>query len=63
MPYYISNDSGLTGCPLWAVIKETGKTLACHRTKTEAIAQMVAVSRAEKLAPGGDWENRNKNGK
>lgn len=60
MPYYISSDTNLTGCPRWAVIKEDGETLACHRTKTEAIAQMVAVSRAEKMAPGGDWENRKK---
>lgn len=59
MPYYISNDTELTGCPLWAVLKEDGTTLACHRTKREAIDQMVAVSRAERIAPGGDWENKN----
>ena len=62
MPYYISDSTSLTGCPRWAVVKDDGETLACHRTKTDAIAQMVAVSRAEKIAPGGDWENRNKNG-
>lgn len=62
MPYYISNDTDLTGCPRWAVVKEDGETMACHRLKTDAIAQMVAVSRAENLAPGGDWENRNNNG-
>lgn len=59
MPYFISNDTELTGCPLWAVVKEDGETLACHRTRREAIDQMVAVSRAERIAPGGDWENRN----
>jgi hypothetical protein len=58
LPYYISNDSELTGCPIWAVVKEDGETLACHRTKTQAIAQMVAVSRAENLAPGGDWKDK-----
>lgn len=60
MPYYISSNTNLTGCPRWAVVKEDGETLACHRTKTDAIAQMVAVSRAEKIAPGGDWENKDK---
>lgn len=60
MPYYISDNTSLTGCPKWAVVKSDGKTLACHRTKTEAIAQMVAVSRAEKIAPGGDWKDRNR---
>ena len=44
------------------MVKDDGETLACHRTKTDAIAQMVAVSRAEKIAPGGDWQNRNKDG-
>ena len=60
MPYYISDNTNLTGCPRWAVVKDDGETLACHRTKTGAIAQMVAVSRAENLAPGGDWKDRNK---
>ena len=44
------------------LVKEDGETLACHRLKTDAIAQMVAVSRAENLAPGGDYKDRNENG-
>lgn len=60
MPYFISDDTEMTGCPRWAVVKQDGETLACHRTKTEAIAQMVAVSRSENIAPGGDWKDRNR---
>lgn len=58
MPYYISNDNELTGCPIWAVVKDDGETVACHRTKRQAIDQMVAISRAENIAPGGDWTNK-----
>jgi hypothetical protein len=58
MPYYISSDEALTGCPRWAVIKDDGETVTCHANKEDAIAQMVAISIAEKLPPGGEWENR-----
>jgi hypothetical protein len=55
-PYYISSDSDLTGCPSWAVVKDDGETVACHSSREDAISQMVAVSIAEKLPPGGEWE-------
>lgn len=58
-PYYISSDSDLTGCPSWAVVKDDGETIACHSNREDAISQMVAVSIAEKLPPGGEWEKRN----
>lgn len=58
MPYYISKDSNLTGCPSWAVLKDDGETVACHATKADAIAQMVAISISEKMPVGGEWEKR-----
>lgn len=60
MPYYISNDEAVTGCPRWGVVKDDGETVACHGTKEDAIAQMVAISISEKIAVGGDWEKRAK---
>lgn len=59
MPYYISNDSNLTGCPSWGVLKDDGETVACHSNKEDAIAQMVAISISEKIPVGGEWEKRN----
>ena len=39
----------------WAVVKEDGEAIACHKDKQSAIEQMVAVSIAEGLEPGGTY--------
>jgi len=52
VPYYITkNHPDCKGG--WAVVKADYESIACHRTKTKAIAQMVAVSNAEGIEPGG----------
>ena len=51
-PYYISNDN--PECTNWSVEKDDGEVIGCHNTKAEAIAQMVAVSIAEEIEPGGE---------
>lgn len=55
MPYFISDQ---TDCPAWAVVKEDGEVVACHETEADAIDQMVAISVAEDIEPGGMWEAR-----
>jgi HK97 family phage prohead protease len=52
MPYYITNNS--PDCSGWATIKEDGEVMGCHTTKQAAIDQMVAISIAEDLEPGGE---------
>jgi HK97 family phage prohead protease len=52
MPYYITNTN--PDCNGWAVEKEDGEAIGCHDTKQSAIDQMVAVSIAEGLEPGGE---------
>ena len=52
MPYYIKQ--GVVGCSGWATIKEDGEVIGCHQSKADAIAQMVAVSLAEDIEPGGE---------
>lgn len=52
MPYYIQNRP--IGCDGWATIKEDGEIIGCHANKDAAIAQMVAVSLAEDMQPGGE---------
>lgn len=52
MPYYITNSP--IGCDGWATIKEDGEIIGCHTNKDAAIAQMVAVSIAEGIEPGGE---------
>lgn len=52
MPYFITDKAA--GCSGWAVVKDDGEPLGCHSTKADAIAQMVAVSLAEGMDPGGE---------
>jgi len=52
MPYFITDDA--EGCDGFATIKEDGEVIGCHQTKQEAIDQMVAVSIAEDIEPGGE---------
>lgn len=55
MPYYIK--TGAIGCDGWATIKEDGEIIGCHTSKDAAIAQMVAVSLAEGMEPGGEMND------
>jgi HK97 family phage prohead protease len=52
MPYFISDSA--EGCAGWGVIKQDGEVLGCHDTKQAAIDQMVALSVAEGIEPGGE---------
>jgi len=52
MPYYITNEN--PDCNGWAVEKDDGEVIGCHRTRQEAIDQMVAVSIEEDIEPGGE---------
>jgi HK97 family phage prohead protease len=64
MPYYISDKQD--DCSGWATVKiEKGmpKTLGCHTSKAGAIGQMVALSLAEKIEPGGEYGKRKVGGK
>lgn len=54
MPYFITDRH--PECDNWAVVKEDGELLACHGTEESAIEQMVAVSIAEDMEPGGTYE-------
>lgn len=52
MPYFITDES--PECNGWATIKEDGEVIGCHDSKDDAIDQMIAVSIAEGLEPGGE---------
>lgn len=53
-PYYITDDKD--DCSGWAVVKGDGEELGCHETKERAIRQMVALSVAEGIEPGGELD-------
>ena len=52
MPYFITDQE--SSCPNWAMVKDDGEVMGCHETKQGAIDQMVAVSLAEGIEPGGE---------
>jgi HK97 family phage prohead protease len=52
MPYFITDKA--QGCSGWATTKDDGEVIGCHTTKQDAIDQMVAVSIAEDMEPGGE---------
>jgi HK97 family phage prohead protease len=52
MPYFITDEA--EGCNGWATVKDDGEVIGCHTTKQGAIDQMVAVSVAEGIEPGGE---------
>lgn len=60
MPYFISDKQ--SDCAGWATVKEetdgTYTTIGCHENKQDAIDQMVAVSIAEDMEPGGEVSKR-----
>jgi HK97 family phage prohead protease len=54
MPYFIWDES--PECAGWAVVKEDGELMSCHKDKQSAIEAMVGVSAAEGIEPGGSYE-------
>lgn len=52
MPYFITDESA--ECSGWAVVKDDGEVIGCHTSKGDAVDQMVAVSLAEGIEPGGE---------
>jgi HK97 family phage prohead protease len=52
MPYFITDKAD--GCSGWATVKEDGEVMGCHANKQDAIDQMVAISLAEEMEPGGE---------
>ena len=52
MPYFVTQDS--PDCAGWAVVKDDGEVMGCHTTKGDAVDQMVAISLAEGIEPGGE---------
>jgi HK97 family phage prohead protease len=54
MPYFVTDQH--PDCSAWATVKEGGELVACHGSEQDAIDQMVAISVAEDIVPGGTYE-------
>ena len=56
MPYFIWDEAPT--CSGWAVVKEDGEVITCHKDKQSAIEHMVGVSAAEGIEPGGTYHEQ-----
>ncbi len=46
MPYRIGA-KGSNGCSGYPALKDTGEVMGCHKTRSEAAAQIYAINRSE----------------
>jgi len=61
MPYFVTEKGQHPDCKGFGVVKEDGELVGCHTTKQSAVDQMVAVSLAEELEPGGTYTGQHRN--
>lgn len=54
MPYFITREA--PECEGWATVDEDGVFIGCHKTKDQAIRQMVAMSLQDDVEPGGTYK-------
>ena len=54
MPYFITDRH--PDCEGWALVKEDGEFVYCHPNQPAAQDHMIAISLAEDLEPGGEYE-------
>ena len=55
MPYFVTARGEHPDCSGYAVVKDDFELLGCHSSRQDAIDQMVAVSIAEGIEPGGTY--------
>jgi uncharacterized protein len=60
MPYFVTARGEHPDCSGYAVVKDDFELLGCHSSRQDAIDQMVAVSIAEGLEPGGTYTAQNR---
>ena len=54
MPYYITNKHPKCKSG-WATVNSAYELKSCHKTKQQAVDQMVAISISQKMKPGGTF--------
>jgi len=59
MPYFVTDEGQHPDCEGYAVVKSDGELLGCHTSRQDAVDQMVAVSLAEGIEPGGSYTEQN----
>lgn len=55
MPYFVTGRGEHPDCSGYAVVKQDFELMGCHSSRQDAIDQMVAISIAEGIEPGGTY--------
>jgi uncharacterized protein len=55
MPYFVTGRGEHPDCSGYAVVKQDFELMGCHDSRQDAIDQMVAISIAEGIEPGGTY--------
>lgn len=55
MPYFVTNEGQHPDCSGFGVVKDDFELMGCHETKQDAVDQMIAISLAEGVEPGGTF--------
>ena len=55
MPYFVTGRGEHPDCSCYAVVKQDFELMGCHDSRQDAIDQMVAISIAEGIEPGGTY--------
>jgi HK97 family phage prohead protease len=58
MPYFVTEENQHPDCTGYGVVKDDGELIGCHTTQQSAVDQMVAVSLAEGIEPGGTYSGQ-----
>jgi uncharacterized protein len=61
MPYFVTGRGEHPDCSGYAVVKQDFELMGCHDSRQDAIDQMVAISIAEGIEPGGTYTASERN--
>jgi HK97 family phage prohead protease len=60
MPYFVTSRGEHPDCSGYGVVKDDFELMGCHNTRQEAVDQMIAISLAEGVEPGGTYTRQNR---
>jgi hypothetical protein len=55
MPYFVTSRGEHPDCSGYGVVKDDFELMGCHTSRQDAVDQMIAISLAEGVEPGGTY--------
>jgi HK97 family phage prohead protease len=60
MPYFVTAEGEHPDCSGYGVVKDDFELMGCHSSRQDAVDQMIAISLAEGVEPGGTYSRQNR---